>query len=128
MIEPLHAIPGYGFIDAYNAINSDKPFAIKVRDVSIASTTVALHTLFATHHATRVLEHQIATRGYYSGRTHGWGAIRFMVTNPVSRAGLATLGVVAAGAGVSYAIAGQKGVQDYNEFISEPKHYGFRTG
>lgn len=36
-------------------------------------------------------------------------------------------GVHAAGAGTSYLIAGKEGVQDYNEFISQPKHMPFRV-
>jgi len=35
-------------------------------------------------------------------------------------------GVHAAGAGASYLIAGKEGVQDYNEFMSQPKHMPFR--
>ncbi len=34
---------------------------------------------------------------------------------------------VVAGAAVSYAIAGDEGVQDYKQFMTEPKHMPFRT-
>lgn len=79
MIEWKHAIPLYGFYDLYETIQSDEPFAIKVRDAAIAGATFGIHTIFATHHAIPQLEHQIATRGYYSGRTYGWGLIRHTI-------------------------------------------------
>ena len=79
MIDWKHAIPGYGYVALYNTINSDAPFVIKARDASIAGATVGMHTIFVTHHAVKIMDHQIATRGFYSGRTHGWGAIRHVV-------------------------------------------------
>ena len=111
MIEWKHAIPGYGYLDLYNTINSDAPFAIKVRDAGIAGATIALHTIFATHHAVKILEHQIATRGFYGGRTHGWGAIRHVIkASPLILA--ATL---QAAAGHHIAEGGAKGVDLYTE-------------
>lgn len=79
MIDWKHAIPGYGFKALYDSITSDDPFAIKVRDAAIAGATLGFHTLFGTATALSRMDHQIATRGYYAGRTHGWGAIRHMI-------------------------------------------------
>ena len=80
MIEWKHAIPGYALYDLAMTIRSDEtPFAIKARDSAMAGATMAIHTIFSTHHALKMMEHQIKTVGYYSGRTHGWGTIRHMI-------------------------------------------------
>ena len=111
MIDWKHAIPGYGYVALYDTITSDAPFAIKARDAAIAGATIGFHTVFATASAIRLMDHQIATKGYYSGRTHGWGAIRHMIkASPF-------IAVVTAQAAAGHHIAegGAKGVDLYSE-------------
>ena len=109
MIDWKHAIPGYGFKALYDTISGDEPFSIKVRDASIAGATVGFHTIFATRHALTLLEHQIKTKGYYSGRTHGWGAIR----HAIKASPLILAVTLQAAAGVHIEEGGAKGADLY---------------
>ena len=74
-----HAIPGYGLYAMREAIHSDEPFAIKVRDVSLASTSLGMHYIFTTHHASKMMAHRIGAHSYSSHRTHGWSTTRTLI-------------------------------------------------
>ena len=68
----------------------------------------------------------VATGGYTRGHI---AMAQFAVANAFT-VGAVTAAIAAPvllGAGVSHAIAGDKGVQDYKEFMTEPKHIPVRT-
>ena len=120
-----HLIPGYAFVSLYNTVTSDEPFEKKVVNAAISGSSVALHAIFAAHHGVRIQDAMIKSRGYYSGPTHGWGLIR--AAYPAMATAAALTAIVGAGAAVSYAIAGDDGLDDYGQFITQPKHMPFRT-
>ncbi len=120
-----HLIPGYAFYSLYNTVTSDESFTEKATNAAIHGTAIGLHAIFAAHHGVRIQDAMIKSRGYYSGPTHGWGVYRAVY--PALATSAAVLGVVAVGAGASYAIAGEEGLDDYSQFLSEPKHMPFRT-
>ena len=120
-----HLIPGYAFVSLYNTVTSDESFTQKASNAALHGTAIGLHAIFAAHHGVKIQDAMIKSRGYYSGPTHGWGAIRFAY--PAMATSAAVLGIITAGAGVSYAIAGEDGLDDYTEYLSEPKHMPFRT-
>jgi len=79
-----HAIPGYGLYAMHKSIHSDEPFAIKARTAALASTSLGLHYIFTTHHASKMMAHRIGAHSYSSHRTHGWAATRTLIqTAPV---------------------------------------------
>ena len=123
----FHAVPGYGLYHGITeSYDEDIPFSIKARNAALGGASHGMYVSTLTHHAIKMQDYQIATKGYYSGPTHGWAMYRFLITRVLPPTAVAAV-VVAAGAGVSYAIAGEEGVQDYAEFMSEPKHMPFRT-
>lgn len=121
----LHLIPGGPYISLYNTVTSDEPFTTKATNAAMAGTALGLHAIFAAHHAVRIQDAMIKSRGYYSGRTYGWGFYR--AAYPVLATSAAVAGIVTAGAVASHAIAGEKGTDDYFQYLSEPKHMPFRT-
>ncbi len=87
-----HAIPGYGLYAMRESIHSDDPFAIKVRDATLASTSLGIHYIFTTHHASKMMAHRIGAQSYSSHRTHGWGATRTLIKSaPVVLPGIAAV-------------------------------------
>lgn len=68
----------------------------------------------------------VATGGYT--RTN-IAMAQFAAANAFAISSMAAAVVVPviAGAAVSHVIAGDEGVQDYNQFLTEPKHMPFRT-
>ncbi len=123
----LHAIPGYGLYHGLSESQDESiPFAIKARNAALGGASHGFYLSTLTHYAIKMQDYQILTKGYYSGPTHGWAMYRFLITRVLPPTAVAAA-VVGVGAGVSYAIAGEEGLQDYGQFLTEPKHMPFRT-
>lgn len=108
----LHAIPGYGLYHGYKeSSDPDIPFAIKVRNVTLGAAAHAFYVVSATEHALTVQDFMIKTKGYYSGPTHGWAAIRNLIRfSPI----IAAVTLQAA-AGVHIQKGGATGVDLYSQ-------------
>ncbi len=65
----LHVIPGYSLYHAQKTIRSDVPFAIKVRDATMASAISGFHFIVATEHALKI---QAATGSAPGGLARSW--------------------------------------------------------
>ena len=82
MIE--HVIPFYNMYSFGKVIRSDAPFQEKVQVALYTGSASYAHLWIFTRHGLEKQALQIATKGHWGGRTHGWGALRYAATSPAA--------------------------------------------
>lgn len=87
----LHVIPGYSLYHAQDTIRSDAPFAVKVRDATMASAISGFHFIVATEHALKI---QVATGSAPGGLARSWMTWQRVLPALVSPVGIAAVAIV----------------------------------